>query len=683
MANRLINETSPYLLQHAHNPVDWYAWSEEAFDRAKEEDKPVLVSIGYAACHWCHVMERESFEDEETAQLMNSRFINIKIDREERPDLDHIYMDAVQAISGSGGWPLNVFLTPDKRPFYGGTYFPPKPVFNRASWKDVLLGVSDAYINRRHVIDTQAQHLTEQLSASNNFGINLKGEISEKFFDADGLRQMFENAIKTADPIYGGFGSAPKFPQTFTIRYLIHYHFFTGDEKALHQACLSLDKMIDGGINDQLGGGFARYSTDEMWLAPHFEKMLYDNALLVAALSEAYQVTQNEKYKLAIQSTLDFVERELLSPEGGFYSALDADSEGVEGKFYVWSYSEVQELLGQDADLFCRFFNVTEKGNWEHTNILHVTLSAEEFARNNNIAPDEFNSILRRSKEKLLLAREGRVRPLTDDKVILGWNAMMNTAYSKAFAATGIEKYRVLAKRNMEFLMEKFYDKKSGGYFHTYKKEARYPAFLDDYSQLMAALIHLQEITGDTSYLEMLKTLIKWCIDHFSEDETGYFYYTNDQQQDVVIRKRELYDGALPSGNSQMAWNLYYGGVIFDNAEWRKRAVVMCSGLKDVVQKYPGSFGIWAILMQALSKGVPEIALVGGNLDTILQELLRTFIPFRILQSSPSENQDYPLLAGKHSTATSMIYLCKDYSCQSPVNEVSAFRKLLFGMIKD
>lgn len=683
MSNRLINETSPYLLQHAHNPVDWYPWSEEAFAKAKAENKPVLVSIGYAACHWCHVMERESFENAETAALMNERFVNIKIDREERPDLDHIYMDAVQAIAGSGGWPLNVFLTPDKKPFYGGTYFPPEQVYNRASWKDVLAGVSDAFINRRDEIEKQAESLTGHLEASNHFGIQDSSSATPDLFDSAGLNEMFDNAIKTADPINGGFGRAPKFPQTFTIRFLLHHYFYTGNERALKQACLSLDKMIDGGINDQLGGGFARYSTDEVWLAPHFEKMLYDNALLVSAMSEAYLITHNEKYSEAIHATLDFVERELMSNEGGFYSALDADSEGVEGKFYVWSKEEIEAELGEDAGLFCSYYNVTAKGNWEHTNILHVTQSMDDFARNNNIGIDELADKLRSAKDKLLLVRASRVRPLTDDKILLGWNAMMNSAYSKAFQATGVEKYRMLAMRNMDFIFEKFASGTSPGLYHTYKKEAKFPAFLDDYSQLIEALIHLQEITGNTRYLEMLKTLVKWCIDHFSEPETGYFYYTNDQQQDVVVRKKELYDGAVPSGNSQMAWNLLYSGVVFDNAEWRERAVMMCSGLKDVVQKYPGSFGIWAILMQALSKGVPEIALVGGNLDTVLQDILRTFIPFRIIQSSPSENQDFPLLAGKPSTATPMIYLCKDYSCQTPVNEVSAFRKMVIGMFKE
>jgi uncharacterized protein YyaL (SSP411 family) len=682
MPNRLINETSPYLLQHAHNPVDWFPWGEEALNKASTEDKPILVSIGYAACHWCHVMERESFEDEETAALMNENFVNIKIDREERPDLDHIYMDAVQAISGSGGWPLNVFLTPDKKPFYGGTYFPPRSIYNRPSWKDVLISIAEGFKNKRHQIDAQAGHLTTHMMESNNFGITLRGTLPEKLCTDEELDEMVQNIMKTADTVNGGFGGAPKFPQTFTIRLLLHHYFYTKDENALRQACLSLDKMTDGGINDQLGGGYARYSTDDTWLVPHFEKMLYDNALFVVALSEAYQVTANDRYLSAIQSTLDFVERELMSPDGGFYSALDADSEGVEGKFYVWTKAETDAILGEHARLFNEFYNVTDAGNWEHANILHVTQSPEEFARNNNIGAAELSRILGEAKEKLLLARNERVRPLTDDKILLGWNAMMNTAYSKAFAATGIEKFRMLAVENMEFLLEKFSDGPHGGFYHSYKREARNPAFLDDYAELIHALLHLQEITADSSYLRKVKTLIKWCIDHFSEPETGYFYFTNDEQQDVIVRKKELYDGAVPSGNSLMAWNLLYSGVVFDNADWRKRAVSMCSGLKDVVVRYPGSFGIWAMVMQALSKGVPEIAAVGGNLDTVLKDLLRTFIPLRIIQSSPSESKEFPLLAGKPFSAETMIYLCKDYSCQTPVNEVSAFRKILFGMFK-
>lgn len=674
--NRLIHETSPYLLQHAHNPVDWYPWGEEAFKRAVREDKPVLVSIGYAACHWCHVMEKESFEDPETAALMNERFVNIKIDREERPDLDHIYMEAVQAISGSGGWPLNVFLTPEKKPFYGGTYFPPVPAHHRPSWKDVLKGISDMFREKKNEIDRQAENLTNHIIASNSFGLNT--ETGHQPCTAHELAEMFANLMRTADTVNGGFGRAPKFPQTFSLRFLLHYAHFTDDPKALEQVQLSVRRMIDGGINDQLGGGFARYATDGQWLVPHFEKMLYDNALLVILFSELYQVTGGERYAEAIRATLHFAERELLGPEGLFFSALDADSEGEEGRYYVWSKQEVDALLGKDAGVFNEFYNISEEGNWEQTNILHVTRDIESFAAMRGMGADALRRQLEQSVGKLLAARRKRVPPLTDDKMLVGWNALLNTAYSKAFMATGKEEYRQHAVRNMEAIWEKFTVNTAGELRHTYKNgDPRYPAFLDDYAQVIHALLHLQEITGEPAYLEKVKTLIKWCIEHFSEPETGYFYFTNDQQEDVIVRKVELYDGAVPSGNSLMAWNLYYSGVVFDNSEWRERALKMCAGMKEVVVKYPGSFGVWAMLMLAISKGVPEIVATGHGVHALLTELLAIFIPYRILQSSPDEAKGFPLLEGKSFSGSPTIYLCKDYSCQTPVNQVAALRELL------
>jgi hypothetical protein len=371
--NHLINETSPYLLQHAHNPVDWHPWNDETLQKARSENKPILVSIGYSACHWCHVMERESFEDENIAAIMNKHFVNIKVDREERPDLDHIYMDAVQTISGTGGWPLNVFLTPDCKPFYGGTYFPPKRLYNRPSWREVLESIADAFDKKNPEIVNQAESLTQHLSQSNSVGIqNINEEGLAKVFDPSTMEEIFKNIMNNADKIDGGFGLAPKFPQTFTIQFLLHYYYYTGNENALDQACISLDKMIAGGIYDHLGGGFARYSTDTKWLVPHFEKMLYDNALLITVLSEAYQSTKKELYADTIRQTMEFIKREMLSPQNGFYSAIDADSEGEEGKYYVWSKKEVDEILGSESELFCEYYEVTANGNWENNKRIRI-----------------------------------------------------------------------------------------------------------------------------------------------------------------------------------------------------------------------------------------------------------------------------------------------------------------------
>jgi uncharacterized protein YyaL (SSP411 family) len=678
--NRLEQETSPYLLQHAHNPVDWFPWGEEALNTAREQNKPILVSIGYAACHWCHVMEKESFEDEGTAAIMNEHFVNIKIDREERPDLDHIYMDAVQAMSGSGGWPLNVFLTPEGKPFYGGTYFPPKAVYNRPSWQDVLTSVAQAFREKRADIDAQAEQLTDYINRANSFGQQSIDGTDEQFaalFNKDITHTMFNNLMQVADKKEGGFGNAPKFPQTFSIQYLLHYYYHTGNEQALQQACLSLDKMIGGGIYDQVGGGFARYSTDAEWLVPHFEKMLYDNALLVIVLSEAYQATQKELYKRTIEQTLAFVERELYLPEGGFYSALDADSEGVEGKFYVWSRSAVEAVLGEEADAFCRFFDITAAGNWEHTNILNTPVQAEVFAAQNNIPVQEWLATVDACREKLLAQRSKRIRPLLDDKILLGWNALMNVAFCKAYGALGHRHYADLAIQNMEFLLTRF-QSDDGAFYHTWKnKSAKYPAFLDDFAYVIQALVVLQEMTGDTAYLNKARLLTERVIQEFSEESTGFFFFTGNNQQDVIVRKKEVYDGAVPSGNAIMAINLYYLGIVFDVKEWLKRAVRICGALHQAISKHPTSFGVWATMIQALANHIPEIVITGKQAERARTDFLRIFIPFRVFQSSPLENEQFPLLAGKPYSNEVLIFLCKDYACQTPVNEVESLVRLM------
>jgi uncharacterized protein len=664
--NRLSKETSPYLLQHQHNPVDWYAWGDEALQKAKAEDKPILVSIGYSSCHWCHVMERESFEDASTAEVMNRHFINIKIDREERPDLDHIYMDAVQAMTGSGGWPLNVFLTPDLRPFYGGTYFPPVRAYNRASWKEALHGVADAFKNRRDEIEEQANSLTAHLQNANSFGTEkiLKIDLPvEELFAKDSPQQMLDAIMKQADKEWGGFGRAPKFPQTFSIRFLLQYYHYTGNDEALKQACLSLDKMCMGGIYDHIGGGFARYSTDTEWLAPHFEKMLYDNALLVTALSEAYQRTKNETYKNTIVETLAFIEREMISPEHGFYSALDADSEGVEGKYYTWSKYEIDEALNSDAELFCQIFDISEEGNWEHVNIPRMLISIEEFCKTHQLNLSETQQFIQKCKQKLLDERNQRIRPQLDDKILLSWNALMNTAYSKAFMATGDERYRQKAIENMQFLLTAFSSTQSSMFHHSYKDGvAKHNAFLDDYAFLIQALLTLQEITSDTTCLTRAKELTQTVLELFAEDETGFLFYTPAGEKDIIVRKKEVYDGATPSGNAVMAANLYYLGIVFNQPEWQQQSVRMTGALQQAITRYPVSFGLWGMHLYNLLEGFNEIAIVGTGFEA----------------GRDSVNQQYPVLAGKTpSEKTPNFFLCKNYRCLNPVLEIEDFLRIL------
>ena len=674
LPNKLIEETSPYLLQHAYNPVQWFPWGDEALQLAKKYDKPILVSIGYAACHWCHVMERESFEDADTARFMNEHFINIKIDREERPDLDHIYMDAVQAMTGSGGWPLNVFLTPAALPFYGGTYFPPVKAYNRASWKDVLSGIHNAWVNRREELEEQAQKLLSHISESGKVfskAALVVPETDTRAFTEEHCDIIAVNLLRSADTSNGGFGNAPKFPQTFAIQYLLAYSYHTGHEKALMQAELSLNKMLQGGIYDHLAGGMARYSTDNAWLVPHFEKMLYDNALLVFVLADAYQLTQKKHYADAICKTLDFLISEMKHPQGGFYAALDADSEGEEGKYYVWDKQEINDLLGEDAGMYCSWFNITDNGNWEGKNILHITGEPEVFAGMNHMNVQDMQNFISRCNDKLLAARNKRVRPLTDDKILLGWNALLVTAFSKAYAATGMEKYKSEATALFDFINRVFADGSASGYLHTYKNnQARFPAFLDDYAYLVQACLHLQEITTRQQYLLEAKRITQYVIDFFEDEETGFFYFTHLNQTDVITRKMDMHDGATASGNSIMAENLFYLSVIFEKRDWYEKAQNITSQLAEAVMKYPSSFAVWAFVILKQVMGINEIVVTGTDAGTIHKEMLRLYMPNKVMQCQTAEITGFPLLNGKDFGSGSYIYLCRGNSCKAPVNKV-------------
>lgn len=609
MPNRLINEHSLYLRQHAHNPVDWYPWGEAAFVRAREENKPVLVSIGYAACHWCHVMERESFEDQKTADFMNAHFICIKVDREERPDVDSIYMDAVQAIAGSGGWPLNVFVTPDKIPFYGGTYFPPRPAYGRASWLEVLARIQQLWTEEKDAVHAQAGQMRDYLAQA----VAVPGGQAE--WGAATLQTMTRVLLNMADQTQGGFGRAPKFPGSMALDFLLLRFRYAQDEAAFRHALLSLDKMAAGGIYDQLAGGFARYSTDNEWLAPHFEKMLYDNALLIATYARAYRLTGSETYNDLIAASIAFASRELRGPDSGegFYSALDADSEGVEGKFYTFTWQEWQAATTDGAPLAAAYFGVTEKGNWEGTNILHIAKAPEEISGEYNLALPEVLTQIKAAKEQLLRLRQHRIRPATDDKVLLNWNALMNLALTDAGIALQQQDYLEQAKRHMDWLLSNFQD--SGKLYHVWRRGTpRIPANLEDYAYLIQALLQLGSATGEARYLNSANALLETTIAHFADPDSAYFFFTAEGQADVPLRKVELQDNATPSPNAVMAHNLLLLGLINGRQEWLDQGNRMLSGVAAAAEKYPYSFGYWCRLLALSTRGWHYVTVAGKKL---------------------------------------------------------------------
>ena len=654
--NDLSKETSPYLLQHAHNPVQWKPWSENLFATASAVDKPILLSIGYAACHWCHVMERESFEDEAVADYMNMHFINIKVDREERPDIDHIYMDALQAMTGSGGWPLNIFLLPNGQPFYGGTYFPPNAMQNRASWMDVLKGVQAAFENNREKLVEQATHLTTHL-----LQCNIKAQQSQAI-DTIATKEEFQliaqRLLHNADTQWGGFGAAPKFPQTFSIQVLFRNYFQNKDQASIVHAIRSVDKMIQGGIYDHVGGGFSRYSVDAMWQAPHFEKMLYDNALILGTLAEAYQLTKKPIYKEVIHATFIFLQRELFNGVGGYYAALDADSEGVEGKFYTWSYAELKAVIDPTIfDDFVAYYQVTPNGNWEHTNILWTQHELEK----------EWEPAWQNALKKLFDTRALRIRPALDHKVILGWNAMLIVGFCKINAATGNALYKKAAMECMDWLEANLFQADEHYFYHSVANgRPKAHAFLDDYANLIQAYIHLQEMTGDSGYLFKAKAWMDYVLLHFIDEDGLYFYYTASYQKDVIIRKKESYDGAQPSGNALICSSLYYLGQVLDLPQWQLQAEKMIHSIRPSLLQYPGSFGFWAQSFYQMSTGTIELVGVGPTVHESLAALNAPFLPHSIRMLSQVEDDRIPLLKGK-KCAENQFFICKNNSCSAPM----------------
>jgi uncharacterized protein YyaL (SSP411 family) len=680
--NALIHETSPYLLQHAYNPVDWQPWCKEAIQKAQREDKPILISIGYSACHWCHVMERESFEDEKVAAFMNQHFVCIKVDREERPDLDHIYMEAVQVLTGQGGWPLNVFLTPDGKPFYGGTYYPPFPAHGRPSWFQVLQSVAHSFKNNRPAINEYAQKLTDFIQKKTKQFLSanvISFETASHQDFKNSLEKHLQQCRQYFDTQYGGFGDAPKFPHFHNLLFLLKYACHTQDSEIARHVFFSLDAMISGGIYDQIGGGIARYSTDALWKVPHFEKMLYDNALLIETLAECYAISRNERYREALLQTFDFLEREMLSAEGGFYAALDADSEGVEGKFYVWTKNEIEHILGEDALWYCELFDISEEGNWEHVNILNQSFSYEAFAKRQHWDVELLKNKIKSCNQKLLNERNKRKRPDTDDKIILGWNALMCAALAKAFEFTQHEPIRALALRNIDFLIKKFIICKDNEIivFHTYKNnQAKQPAFLDDVALLIHALIACCRIAFNKSYLLLARQLCDYVIAHFFDKNEGAFYYTSVHQDDIVVRATELFDSVTPSGNSVMAQNLATLATVFNNSTYHQISDGMLQKIMHSVAQYPLSFGNWSILMLQKVFPVKEIIIVGSEHETFARIIMQQYIPASVLLSTESADPDIALLAGKSVTDNkTLVYLCENNVCRSVSDSVESFLK--------
>ena len=680
MTNRLAQETSPYLLQHKNNPVDWYPWGEEALEKARAEDKPILLSVGYSACHWCHVMERESFEDEATAEIMNKHFVNIKVDREERPDVDSIYMSAVQAMTRHGGWPMTVFMTPDGAPFYGGTYFPPVPSRGMPSFKQVLLSLADAYANRREEVLASAENVREFLKESSTASIP-RSEVSE------GLLAHAANALAgQIDNRFGGFDGAPKFPQAMNLEVLLRHHKRTGDRAALSGVELTLRQMANGGIYDQLGGGFARYSVDEYWLLPHFEKMLYDNALLARLYLEAYEATGDGFYRRIAEETLDYVMRDMRSPEGGFYSAEDADSEGVEGKFYVWTPEEIEATLEpEDAKLAERYWDVTERGNFEGKNILNVPRPPEAVADEFGLSTEELWQRILLIRERLFTEREKRVRPGRDEKVLAAWNGLMLRAFALAAGVTGREEYLRVAEENAVFLLEKLVV--DGRLRRSYKDgQARLNGYLEDYACVADGLVELYEATFETRWLREAASLADAILGLFWEEAEGAFYDTAADHEELVTRPRDVYDNATPSGNSVAVDVLLKLSVLLEREDYRERAGAVLDNLSGGMVQVPGAFGRLLSALDFYLSTPYEVAIIGEReapgTKTLLETVYSSYLPNKVVAGSSENDEEatqlVPLLANRPMRGgRPTAYVCVNYACQSPTTDPAELARQL------
>ncbi len=696
--NRLAHETSPYLLQHAHNPVDWYPWGEEALQRARTEDKPVLLSVGYAACHWCHVMERESFEDEDIAALMNEHFVSIKVDREERPDIDGIYMQAVQAITGQGGWPMTVFLTPDGRPFYGGTYFPPRdrrygeqvmPGFPR-----LLLSLADAYEHRRQEIEEQANQIADHLRKRSGSPLRGMDPGSARDMPLDLLDAASKVLAEDFDPEHGGFGGAPKFPNSTTHEFLlrVYLHRQAGElsgqvaHTELEMVEISLRHMANGGIYDQLGGGFHRYSVDEQWLVPHFEKMLYDNALLSRLYLHAYLVTQNPFYRRILEETLEYVVREMTSPEGGFYSSQDADSEGEEGKFFTWTSAEIAAALPrEDAALFVRYYDVTPRGNFEHKNILHVPRDAESVAEDAGVSLQELQESLKRSRHILFKVREQRVKPARDEKILTAWNGLMLRSFAEAARYLGRPDYLQLASKNAEFLLSAM--RANGRLLRTFKDgRAHIKAYLEDYACLADGLLALYEASFEPRWFVAAHSLMDEALALFADEQNGGFFDTGSDHEALVSRPKEIMDNATPAGNSVAVDVQLRLAAFTASTAYRQCADDYLRPLIDVMVQHPQAFSYLLGALDFAISPVKEFAIIGDPRDAGTRYLLEVindrYLPNSILACAEAGKSEavvaVPLLANREvKDGKATAYVCQNFACRAPVNTPEELQSLL------
>ena len=680
MPNRLAKETSPYLLQHAENPVDWHPWSPEALEKARREDKPILLSIGYAACHWCHVMAHESFEDEETARLMNEKFVNIKVDREERPDIDGIYMQAVQAMTGHGGWPMTMFLLPDGSPFYGGTYFPPDDKHGIPSFRKVLQAVSDAYADRREGVAESAQQL-RQIYESNIASTRSGGTLSPQM-----LEIVYRSLKQRYDETNGGFGAAPKFPATMVLDFLLRYWKRTGTPDALDMVANSFRKMSRGGIYDQIGGGFARYSVDAVWQVPHFEKMLYDNALLVRLGAHLWQATRDEETRRVTTETVEWLNREMTAPEGGFYSSLDADSEGHEGKFYIWSEEELDSLLGADSGAFKTYYGVVRGGNFEGKTILHVPANPETAAARAGIDVEMLELILDRARRILLDARSRRIWPGRDEKILASWNGLMLRGVATVARVLDRKEFAQLALRNAEFLVREMV--RNGRVMRSHKdRRTRINGFLEDHAAVALGFLAVYELTFDEQWVRRAREIADAMIEWFWDDDIGAFFDTARDAEQLITRPRETTDNATPAGTSLAVELLLHLSELQQDTEYRRRAVFALETLAEPMLRFPTAFGHLLGAADMELHGAIEVAIVGDKSSSRFTALERTvaekYVPSLVLAGGRAPRSmirlldDRPLI-DDNPTA----YVCRSYACDKPVTEPDALADQLENAAK-